>query len=345
MVGKRGLMKKLMYVLYLGIFTIVGAEVTLRIFVDSDPAFYVAFSDPEPGVPVHYPYGEIIYNTDGFADEEFDDVKSMPRVGYIGDSVCFGVGAGYGYRISELMQQYYPGYEHLNLTRGLGGGAMEVSERAVTYGEEYDLDAVVYLMNLNDIRPEGKAETLNKIQHRKFVRALEWLRGRSYLYTYMRQVVKELRNKGGGAPPAYEMFPDEYGDIVLGTADRVAAIDDELSQMGIRFVVLILPYEMQVSEEAAEVYSAAGTSWDPDFIEGKTQSMVRDRLGDTWCVDGLEAFLGKDHDLSRRNDLGVGEAFVYDLGERLDWNHPNRLGQRLLAEELAGSGALDNLGE
>ncbi len=342
--GKRGITKKLMYIAYLGVFTLLAAEGTLRVFVNSDPAFYVAFSNPEPGSVVKYPYGEIPYNTAGFADEEFDAVKTRPRVGYVGDSVCFGVGAGYGYRVSEFMSGAYPGYEHMNFTGGLGGGTLEVHEKVLQMSERYDLDAIVYMMNLNDIRPDREEDTLGDMQHTRWFNAVEWFRGRSYLYTYARQILKELRNPGGG-PPAYEMFPQEYREIVRQTAERVGRINEDLKPLGVRFVVLILPYEMQVSDDAARVYAEAGTEWEPDFIDGATQQILRDNMPGVVVVDGLDAFLGPDHDPARRADLRVGEAFVYNLGERLDWDHLNRLGHRLMSEELAASGVLDGLGE
>lgn len=341
---KPRLFKKLLYVVYLGLATLLGAELTLRVFVSSDPAYYVAFSDPEPGSVVEYPYGEILYNTDGFADDDFEATKSRPRVGYLGDSVCFGVGAGYGHRVSEILREHYPDYEHMNFTGGLGGGTLEASEKAVRFGEQYDLDAVVYMLNLNDIRPAGKSEDLNQMRERGLFRMAEWFRGRSYLYTYMRQILKELRNPGGG-PPAYELFPNEYAEVVHSTADRVASIHDALEPMGIRLVVLILPYEMQISEEAAEVYAEAGNTWEEQFIAGQTQDMLAERMSGFPVIDGLQAFLGPDRDLSRRDEYGVGDAFVYNLGERLDWNHPNRLGHRLLGDLLAKSGALDGLGD
>lgn len=342
--GKRDVMKKLAYVFYLGVMTIVGAELTLRVFVSSDPAFYVAFSNPEPGAVIRYPYGEILYNTAGFADDEFDPQKRRPRVGYIGDSVCFGVGAGYGHRVSERMGEHYPGYEHMNFTGGLGGGAMQASEKALAYSEQYALDVVVYMMNLNDIRPEGKKEGLQQVQDQKLFRFVEWFRGRSYLYTYVRQILKKLRNPSGG-PPAYEMFPDEHRDVVIGTAQRVDLIGQRLAPLGVRFVVLIVPYEMQVSEDAARVYAEAGTHWEPGFIGGRTQDMLAAHMPNAVVVDGLEGFLGADRDQARREELAVGQAFVYNLGERLDWNHPNRLGHQLLAEKLAASGALEGLAD
>lgn len=342
MTNRKKLTKRLLYMAYIGAATLIGAELTLRVFVDSDPAFYVAFSNPEPGAVVQYPYGEILYNADGFADNEFDPSKSQPRVGYLGDSVCFGVGAGYGYRISEVMQEAYPDYEHMNFTGGLGGGTLQVGEKAVEYTRQYDLDAVVYLLNLNDIRPDGTNEELGNLRQKGLFRAVEWFRGRSYLYTYVRQVLKQLRNPGGG-PPAYEMFPIEHRDVLLQTAARIRTIGEQLEPTGIRFVILIVPYEMQVSADAARVYAESGTQWEPEFIEGVTQQVLKEQLSGIEVIDGLDAFLGTPRDPQRRELFSVGEAFVYNLGERLDWNHPNRLGHRLLAEELAASGVLDDL--
>ncbi len=109
-------------------------------------------------------------------------------------------------------------------------------------------------------------------------------------------------------------------------------------------MVLILPYEMQVSNEAARVYKEAGNEWEDAFISGMTQDLLIEHMSGLTVVDGLEAFLGPDRDASRRFEYSVGEAFVYNLGERHDWNHPNRLGHRLLGQLLAERRALDGLG-
>ncbi len=344
MIKSASSIKKLVYMMYLFVATLGATELTLRFFVDSDPAFYVAFSNPEPGSKVEYPYGEILYNTAGFADDEFDSVKTRPRVGYIGDSVCFGVGAGYGYRVSEVIKESYPGYEHMNFTGGLGGGTLQVSQRALRYSEEYDLDAVVYLMNLNDIRPEGTNESLNNLRERKIFQVAEWFRGRSYLYTYLRQVLKDLRS-GDAKPIIYEMYPREYDSVLEATAKRIESIGEELDGIGVRFVVLIVPYEMQISSDAARVYEEAGTQWGPEFLEGSTQALLREYLPGVIIVDGLDAFKDQSKGSAWRDVYQVGEAYVYNLGERLDWNHPNRLGHSLLAKELGRSGALDSLEE
>ena len=69
------------------------AEVFLRFWVPYNPGYYEAVRGNSR--EVEYPYGIIKINRDGFADEEFDLSRPL-HVGYFGDSVTYGVGAGYG---------------------------------------------------------------------------------------------------------------------------------------------------------------------------------------------------------------------------------------------------------
>jgi hypothetical protein len=103
-------------------------------------------------------------------------------------------------------------------------------------------------------------------------------------------------------------------------------------QMG----VLIAPYEMQISKDAARTYANLGFKWEGGFLDGSAQKKVMRYLDkDLPVYDGLDAF----HDKSGK----VGEYFVYNLGDKVDWNHPNRAGHALLAEEFAKSGSCPTL--
>jgi hypothetical protein len=84
----------------------------------------------------------------GFPDREFE-LRRIHRVGYFGDSVTYGVGAGYGYRISDVLRDAYPDREHLTFAN-LG---ISISEGRIAYvtslAKAYSLDEAVYLLNLN----------------------------------------------------------------------------------------------------------------------------------------------------------------------------------------------------
>ena len=97
------------------------AEIGLRIGAQYNPGYYTSVDVTD--TDLNYAYGTIKINSDGYPDEEFELISPL-RVGYFGDSVTYGVGAGYGYRVSEYLEEAYPEYEHLNL----GGIGLSVSE-------------------------------------------------------------------------------------------------------------------------------------------------------------------------------------------------------------------------
>jgi hypothetical protein len=130
--------------------------------------------------------------------------------------------------------------------------------------------------------------------------------------------------------PAFELWPTAHRDVIDSTAERTAAaLKAALSHGVTQTCVVLLPYEMQVSRDAAETYRKLGFAWEPGFEMGSTQKELLtrfDRLGIT-ALDGRQAFDGKV--------LNVGEAFVYDKGDKVDWNHPTRRGHSTIAEWLA----------
>ena len=101
-------------------------------------------------------------------------------------------------------------------------------------------------------------------------------------------------------------------------------------------MLAILPYEMQISSDAERVYAGHGIEWADDFIEGRTQEVLIESLDSSveW-VDLRDAFIDRERPAKARDSISVGEYFVYDEGDKLDWNHPNRLGHAKIAEYMA----------
>jgi hypothetical protein len=200
-----------------------------------------------------YPYGTIKINSFGFPDEEFDLEDDRSRIGYIGDSVTFGVGAGYGYRITEILEEYYPEMQHMNMSHGLGAGVTAKTIKEVLgWSARFRLNKVVYFLNLNDISP-GTAGRLEKPSHattliKRLEGKLDAFRGRIYLYTWVRNSVKTfLLSHGIGVQGiSYELHPRLYGHIIEETAARVNYLGRALRQLGIELIVVLLPYEMQI---------------------------------------------------------------------------------------------------
>jgi len=335
---------RIVYTFYLFVMVIVLSEIALRIFVTWDPAYYVGFSDPAPNTVIEYPYGIIKYNSDRFADDEFEKIKTRPRVAYFGDSVCYGVGAGYGYRISELLEDTYPQYAHLNLTGGLDTDmSMDMAEKYLQLAGRFDVDVAVYLMNLNDIGPYNADQPDQRLAVFRVGALFDWLRGRSYLYTYLRFAVKNTVVRLGCTQSGHkqvELYPNEFRDEFEATAERINSVGRRLSDHGIGFVVLILPYEMQISREAAETYRELDIGWGDSFLDRGPQKLLINLLNEAVVIDGYNAFIDPEHAAADWNAYGVGECFVYNRGDKIDWNHPNRKGHRLLADFIARTGVL-----
>lgn len=327
-------------------FLLLAAEIFLRLWVPYNPGYYVAVRGTSK--EVEYPYGVIKINRDGFPDIDWDLGQSR-HVGYFGDSVTYGVGAGYGYRFTDLLREAYPELTHLNFA-GIG---LSISQGTIDWAVElagrYELDTVVYFMNLNDIVPDATVAPPDPDHRPEEVpftrRALgwvtqnaDWLRGKSYLYTWVRTEVKnrlEASGVGFHGYKAYELDPVAERPILVETAKRVVQFHDQLAARGTELIVAILPYEMQISEEAARVYRGHGISWEAGFLEGSAQRMLIELLGPHMrVVDLMPAFIDLQQREKSRRENGVGEYFVYDRGDKLDWNHPNRAGHRRIAEYL-----------
>lgn len=318
-----------------GLITALLLEIGLRFIVSYDIGYYAAVK--KAGV-YQYPYGTISMNSLGYPDEEFDlSSTKIKRIGYYGDSVVYGVGAGDGYRFPDLLQEQYPRYEHW-ITGMISNGIQDVS--AADMAEQFGLDTVVYAMNMNDLVPivaEGGAavtsekaqrSTLNDVQN-WVRRTLDGLRGKSYLYTATRTAVKNFLMRMGYSPSGFvsaELFPSDHMDIIDDVTQRINEFDRKLKSMGTTLCVIILPYEMQISNDAAETYKGLGIHWEDGFLDGSTQALIKERLNTRYVYDGLDAFKGL------KGTAKVGEYFVYNKGDKIDFNHPNRAGHALLAE-------------
>lgn len=336
----------------------VGLEFLLRAYVGYDPGYYMGFSDKSDTV-VHYPYGDIKINSQGFMDDEFAaEADGRQRLAYIGDSVCTGVGAGHGYRISELLESQFPLWEHMNFggigSHGIGGYQFDGDRKPLLEQlGDFDVDAVVYLMNLNDVMPDeafdGPSEEHAHVAigkggaRRVFELVDEPLRGRSYLYNFVRTAFKNhLTREGYEAHgyQAFELYPILNRSVFEQTAARVREFAKGVTDQGMDFVIVLLPYEMQISAAAAERYRELGIGWEEGFLERGAQKQLDALFSGLEVIDVYGAFVRGDGEVWEN---GLGEYFVYNRGDKLDWNHPNREGHARIAEFLVGHDKLRRL--
>ena len=317
----------------------VIAEIVLRISIPYNPGYYISVKGESQELV--YPYGTIYMNSFGFSDKEFD-LENDDRIGYFGDSVTYGTGAGYGYRVTELLEEAYPAYEHMNF----GGIDLSASNETIDYftrvAEKFEIDKAIYLFNMNDILTNKQVAGTEKatVTHaRDWIKQYaDWLRGKSYAYTALRNLVKSALARGGTGWrgfKAYEFHPREHGEVLIETAERINELGRRMEARGIEFTVVLLPYEMQISNEAAETYGGLGVEWEDGFLDGATQDVVARHLsGNFRVLDAYDSMVDPADPAASKRANGLGEYFVYDKGDKLDWNHPNRAGHRKIADFL-----------
>lgn len=303
------------------------------------------------------PYGDVVINSWGYPDEEFDLNDARPRVGYFGDSVTHGLGAGFGYRFTDFLRLRDDRYQHFNLALiGINLYGIRTTYSRIAR-EDFDLDRVIVFFNLNDIgdyepipqtlTPEELAtvnekapvnSTFNKLR-RFSLKRLQGLQRNSRVYVYLRSVFAQavamsgMRNDG---TPVFELYPEKYSALVASTAGFLNRFAQVVERDGREFCLVLLPYEMQISAEAEETYRALGISWEDGFVAGSTQAALRAHLDPAVAVaDATEAFVDPAAPEVSRHTNVQGEYFVNDRGGRLDWNHLNREGHARLAEWLS----------
>jgi hypothetical protein len=294
---------------------------------------------------VKYPWGDMPFNSNGYPDREWDARDSRERVGFLGDSVTMGFGAGYGYRFSEIVGARCTHRYYMNFG-GAGEDGIandEVAEGIVATARRFHLVKLIYVMNLNDIQPsrmEGDRGTALEVATSFVSRHLDALRGRSYAYNYFRTRVKYAATRLGyeyHGVEAFELHPARNSGIVEQTCSRINKLWERLKLSRIDFCVVLLPYEMQISSDAADRYRQLGIHWGSEVLRGEPQATIHKLLSqDIGVVDVREAF---DTPELRASDIRVGEYFVYDKGDKLDWNHPNRRGHELIARYLLNCAA------
>ena len=323
------------------VITFITLEILCRILINFDQKYYSSYKKNKNDKFIIHPYGKIPINKHGFFDEEFDFDKNKKVIAYFGDSVTYGVGAGYPYRFTEFLDQLENKFQHINLSGGLGVSLNNWNKKHEKFLITNNIKRVVYVMNLNDIAPmsqklsvkdqnqESKIKNVNFI--RKFMKPFDdFFRGFSVFYTYLRYLIKNQLVKAGYESSGYEaieLFSKKNEKNIIKAAKKIDQWLDLTKKKGFKSCVVILPYEMQISNKAKEYYQSINIKFEKDFTNFSTQKLIKNYLknnNDFFIIDKAGF---------KENE--VGYYYVFNKGDKIDFNHPNKRGHLNIAKEIS----------
>tara|TARA_B100001057_G_scaffold500401_1_gene615238 strand:+ start:4906 stop:5949 length:1044 start_codon:yes stop_codon:yes gene_type:complete len=323
------------------LFVFLILEIICRIFVDFDQNFYSSSKKNKSDKFIIHPYGKIPVNQYGFFDEEFNFKNNKEVIAYFGDSVTYGVGAGYPYRFTEYLDKINSQFEHINLSGGLGISLNNWNKEHETFLLENNIRRVVYVMNLNDIAPlsqrilnnnkNSKSNLKNINFIKKFIKPFDdYLRGPSVFYTYLRFLIKNQLVKAGYESSGYEaieFFSKKNKKNIIEASKKIDQWLDMTKKKGLKSCVIILPYEMQISNDAKNYYQSINIKFEKDFSNFSTQKTIKNHLKnyDDFFIIDKDGFEEKE----------IGYYFVFNKGDKIDFNHPNRNGHLSIAKEIS----------
>ncbi len=287
-------------------------------------------------------------NSLGWRDREhkIGKRKGVIRIAAVGDSVTFGTGVDiedtYFRVLERLFDDHFrgsPDYETLSFAGGAGNTyfAKQVIERTVPF---YKIDTAVLAFNLNDIQPRrfvkeaaGELKSEGKAPW-KIRRTLDRMfRTRSHLYFLFRERVKALLRPYGIVNPsmnfeaAFDMRSERAQRAWKDTSTALEEIATFLRGRGVRFILLILPYDMQTGPEVAREYRQRyNLRFDPSLEAGEPQKIIRAFAEECGIevIDPLDDF--------RKNP--EQPKFIRTLGPSIDWNHLNARGHEMVAQAI-----------
>ncbi len=337
--------------LFLNLFLIIlltlFGEILTRFLIDYKSDYYAIPKKVDGSKSKIHPWGTIPVNSNKQFDQEWEDPKLKKRYGYIGDSVTYGVGAGFPYRITEYLDIYEPNIEHVNLSAELDLISKKTSEQSlIDLIKNTKVDKIIYMFNLTDLvefaylfdNTELSNDEVSIIKNnfigdvKKFISPFDKkLRGNSVLYTYIRYKIKNFFITQLGLNftgfKAIELQPVKYSRDLEQAARNFAKLINKKNNI-LDICILMLPYEMQVSTKAKNKYRNIGIKFEDEFINFHTQKRFISKFKEFSNNDIY--YLGDSFPESE-----VGEYFIYNLGDKIDFNHPNREGHKLIAKEIS----------
>ena len=83
---------------------------------------------------------------------------------------------------------------------------------------------------------------------------------------------------------------------------------------------------MQISKNAENYYRSINIKFEKSFVNFSTQNLIRISLR-----NHRKLFIIDDNGFEQKK---IGHYYVFDKGDKIDFNHPNREGHLVIAKEI-----------
>jgi lysophospholipase L1-like esterase len=332
-------------------------EVLLRVFAPQPVSYFAFPRTPIPGAVMPVMGKHVVLNSYASRDYEYPAERrpGTIRIAAIGDSITFGFGV-------ELEDSYPKVLESmLNQSRGsttyevpsFNMGAVDTAWAIRKYTQlvrKFHPDIVILgfclrgILDYSGFDSNGKPiETKIGLKQkiiRQFVLLHQWLRLKSHLYFLVVERSKpflyrhflNIRTKDPDYWIPLEVGTPEYEKRFASTVGLLVRLNKLVKADGARFIVVIFPYEIQLSNASVQFYK---DNYRLTMYDDAPKARVQKELTAALAAHGIEyidllapyRFFSKDH---------PGEPlFFRSLVGVIDWIHPNELGHRIAAQSIA----------
>lgn len=326
------------------------AEGVVR-WISPQPIEYFTFLEsPAPGSVIHQWGKEVRFNSFGMRDVEHDLglSRDRKRIMVIGDSITYGTGVAFGDVYHQVLRgalgkelgEEAPELFIFNQGARETTWAREVYKR---FAEQVRPHLVVLGFCLNDLLPYDRprpSATIGTSLYSAFAAIHTALRVRSHLYflvfersrrwLYANVLDRKIRTRESWLP--LQTDSADFETSLSATVEQLVNFRDEISSNGGELLVVIFPFEMQLSSQLAALYQAEyNFPAFPGATSGSTQAKLISHLKSEQ-IEYLD--LLPDFAAALQGD-NRSSLFFRELGGMLDWIHPNEAGHRIAGEVIA----------
>lgn len=332
------------------------AEFFLRVFIPQPVDYFSVPKYPEPGMALPVMGKTVRLNAYGSRDKDYSRRKrpGVTRIAVIGDSITFGFGVAledtYHKLLEDKLNSIASGtvYEVPSFNMG-AADTLWAMNKYVTLVRGFHPDVVILGFCLNDILDYSESASSGEADHREipinrriintFLRYHYLLRRYSHVYFLCMERTKpllyktflDIRTKNPEYWVPLETDTQEYKVRFVSTVDKLIEFKNLVAADGVRFIVVIFPYEIQLSDDHVAIYEKAyRLEGYRDAPKAEVQRQLRQALTQNGieCLDLLDAYRAyiREHpqsDLFFRSIVGI-----------IDWMHPNEAGHRVAAEAI-----------